>query len=159
MTWSSMTSRSASILQGGREGGRGGKHILQGDEAYWGKACCKGCKHTAEGKGKHTAGAGGGGARIPHGEQTYCRQGKSAAGVVLDTAVVGTKIPCAVLCCAVLQNTFPDLMQYVRIRVVEMLDHVLATYNPRAGEYTEKLWKRAGEAQLPHKLLVSEGSS
>lgn len=31
------------------------------------------------------------------------------------------------LCCAVLQNAFPDLMQYVRIRVVEMLDHVLAT--------------------------------
>jgi hypothetical protein len=46
-------------------------------------------------------------------------------------------------CCV--QNLFPGLMQYVKIRVVEMLDHVLATYNPRAGEYTEKLWKREGE--------------
>jgi hypothetical protein len=43
-----------------------------------------------------------------------------------------------------LQNSFPELMQYVRVRVVEMLDHVLATYNPRAGQYTEKLWKREG---------------
>jgi hypothetical protein len=55
-----------------------------------------------------------------------------------------------VLCCAgvsftAVQNTFPDLMQFVKIRVVEMLDHVLATYNPRAGEYTAKLWKRQGE--------------
>lgn len=39
-------------------------------------------------------------------------------------------------------------MQYVKIRVVEMLDHVLATYNPRAGEYTEKLWKREGEGSV-----------
>lgn len=53
------------------------------------------------------------------------------------------------LCCwclsFALQNTFPDLMQLVKIRVVEMLDHVLATYNPRAGEYTAKLWERQGE--------------
>jgi hypothetical protein len=35
-------------------------------------------------------------------------------------------------------------MQYVKVCVVEMLDHVLATYNPRAGQYTEKLWKREG---------------
>lgn len=47
------------------------------------------------------------------------------------------------LLCA--QNSFPELMRYARIQVVEMLDHVLATYNPRAGEYTEKLWKREGE--------------
>jgi len=45
----------------------------------------------------------------------------------------------------VLQNDFPDLMPFVKIKVVEMLDHVLATYNPRAGEYTAKLWKRQGE--------------
>jgi hypothetical protein len=43
-----------------------------------------------------------------------------------------------------LQNSFPELMQYVKVRVVEMLDHVLATYNPRAGQYTEQLWKREG---------------
>jgi hypothetical protein len=60
---------------------------------------------------------------------------------------------CAVVCWCVLQDAFPDLMQYVRIRVVEMLDHVLATYNPRAGEYTQKLWKRAGERQ-PHQSLL-----
>lgn len=58
--------------------------------------------------------------------------------------------------CPVVQNTFPDLMQYTKIQVVEMMDHVLATYNPRAGAYTEKLWRREGEFWHHHPVQVQD---
>lgn len=32
----------------------------------------------------------------------------------------------------------------MRIRVVELMDHVLSTYDRRIGEYTAAQWKRSG---------------
>lgn len=45
---------------------------------------------------------------------------------------------------AVLQEHYPDLMQYVRVRVVELMDHVLSTYDRKIGEFTAKQFKRTG---------------
>ena len=40
----------------------------------------------------------------------------------------------------------PTPHQDVRIRVVELMDHVLSTYDRRIGEYTATQWKRSGAA-------------
>eukprot|EP00877_Chromochloris_zofingiensis_P004510 jgi/Chrzof1/1405/Cz10g06180.t1 len=43
-----------------------------------------------------------------------------------------------------LRDLYPDLIKDVRIRVVELMDHVLSTYDRKIGEYTAKLFKRQG---------------
>jgi len=43
-----------------------------------------------------------------------------------------------------LNRLYPSLMQYVKIRVVELMDHVLGTYDRAISEYTAKHFKRSG---------------
>ncbi|GBF96542.1 hypothetical protein Rsub_09125 [Raphidocelis subcapitata] len=43
-----------------------------------------------------------------------------------------------------LKELYPTVIKDVRIRVVELMDHVLSTYDRRIGEYTAQQWKRTG---------------
>lgn len=39
---------------------------------------------------------------------------------------------------------YPELIQDVQIRVVELMDHVLSTYDRQIGIYTAEQFKRSG---------------
>jgi NADH dehydrogenase FAD-containing subunit len=43
-----------------------------------------------------------------------------------------------------MNRLYPNLMKDVKIRVVELMDYVLSTYDRKIGEYTAKLFKRNG---------------
>ena len=43
-----------------------------------------------------------------------------------------------------MKRLYPNLMKDVKIRVVELMDHVLSTYDRKIGEYTGKLFSRNG---------------
>jgi hypothetical protein len=43
-----------------------------------------------------------------------------------------------------LQAHYPELLKDVRIRVIELMDYVLSTYDRKIGEYTNKQFERAG---------------
>lgn len=45
---------------------------------------------------------------------------------------------------AFLQEHYPDLMKYVRVRVIELMDHVLSTYDRKIGDFTAQQFKRTG---------------
>jgi hypothetical protein len=45
----------------------------------------------------------------------------------------------------VLQKLYPSLIPDVKIKVVELMDYVLSTYDRKIGEYTAKIFKRNGE--------------
>lgn len=47
-----------------------------------------------------------------------------------------------------MQEHYPDLMKDVKIRVIELMDHVLSTYDRKIGEYTAQRFARAGR-RLP----------
>ena len=44
-----------------------------------------------------------------------------------------------------LQRLYPSLIPDVKIKVVELMDYVLSTYDRKIGEYTAKVFKRNGE--------------
>jgi hypothetical protein len=44
------------------------------------------------------------------------------------------------------QLHYPSLLKDVRIRLIELMDHVLSTYDRKIGEYTAQRFGRAGEA-------------
>ena len=46
-----------------------------------------------------------------------------------------------------LRKIYPELMPYVRIRVIELQDHVLSTYDREISKYTAQEFSR--QAQLP----------
>lgn len=52
------------------------------------------------------------------------------------------------VCCTCLlrrlQEHYPDLMKDVKIRIIELMDHVLSTYDRKISEYTAKRFARAG---------------
>ena len=48
-----------------------------------------------------------------------------------------------------LRKIYPELMPYVRIRVIELQDHVLSTYDREISKYTAQEFSR--QAQLPCK--------
>ena len=54
----------------------------------------------------------------------------------------------AVLHCVLLpvvpQEHYPELMKDVKIRVIELMDHVLSTYDRKISEYTAERFARAG---------------
>lgn len=39
---------------------------------------------------------------------------------------------------------YPQLTDYVKIRVIELMDHVLSTYDRKIGDYTGRLFQRNG---------------
>jgi hypothetical protein len=43
-----------------------------------------------------------------------------------------------------LQAHYPELLKDVRIRVIELMDYVLSTYDRKIGEFTAKQFDRAG---------------
>jgi hypothetical protein len=43
-----------------------------------------------------------------------------------------------------LQEHYPELMKDVKIRIIELMDHVLSTYDRKISEYTAKRFSRAG---------------
>lgn len=55
-----------------------------------------------------------------------------------------------------LRKIYPDLIQDVHIRVIELQDHVLSTYDRAISNYTASVFKRCGppDTMLPH-LLAS----
>jgi len=44
-----------------------------------------------------------------------------------------------------LQEHYPELMPDVKIRVIELMDHVLSTYDRKIGEFTAKQFTRQGK--------------
>lgn len=48
----------------------------------------------------------------------------------------------SVRCCV--QEHYPDLMKDVKIRIIELMDHVLSTYDRKISEYTAQRFSRAG---------------
>jgi hypothetical protein len=42
------------------------------------------------------------------------------------------------------QAHYPELLKDVRIRVIELMDYVLSTYDRKIGEFTHKQFERAG---------------
>jgi NADH:ubiquinone reductase (non-electrogenic) len=46
-----------------------------------------------------------------------------------------------------LQEHYPNLMKDVKIRIIELMDHVLSTYDRKISEYTAKRFNRAGQVQ------------
>lgn len=50
------------------------------------------------------------------------------------------------VCCwrVVSQEHYPELMKDVKIRVIELMDHVLSTYDRKISEYTAERFARAG---------------
>ncbi len=51
-------------------------------------------------------------------------------------------------CCCwrwLLQEHYPELMKDVKIRIIELMDHVLSTYDRAISIYTAEQFKRAGE--------------
>lgn len=48
-----------------------------------------------------------------------------------------------------LQEHYPDLMKDVKIRIIELMDHVLSTYDRKISEYTAKRFARAGACGGP----------
>ena len=42
---------------------------------------------------------------------------------------------------------YPDLIKHVRIRIVELQDHVLSTYDRAISAYTAELFSRHAAAQ------------
>lgn len=42
------------------------------------------------------------------------------------------------------QEHYPELMKDVKIRIIELMDHVLSTYDRKISEYTAKRFARAG---------------
>ena len=53
-------------------------------------------------------------------------------------------LPPLLTCLCVLQEHYPQLMKDVKIRVVELMDYVLSTYDRKIGEYTAQRFARAG---------------
>jgi NADH dehydrogenase FAD-containing subunit len=49
-----------------------------------------------------------------------------------------------VLAVLLVQEHYPELMKDVKIRVIELMDHVLSTYDRKISEYTAKRFARAG---------------
>lgn len=43
-----------------------------------------------------------------------------------------------------LKDLYPQLIPFVKIRVIELMDHVLSAYDRKIGEYTAQLFKRNG---------------
>jgi hypothetical protein len=43
-----------------------------------------------------------------------------------------------------MKRLYPQLISFVKIRVIELMDHVLSTYDRKIGEYTAQLFKRNG---------------
>lgn len=43
-----------------------------------------------------------------------------------------------------MKRLYPELMPSVKIRVVELMDYVLSSYDRKLGEYTADLFKRNG---------------
>jgi Pyridine nucleotide-disulphide oxidoreductase len=55
-----------------------------------------------------------------------------------------------------MSKLYPDLMPYVKIRVIELMDYVLSAYDRKLGEYTANLFKRNGiELVRSQKLCVA----
>jgi NADH dehydrogenase FAD-containing subunit len=46
------------------------------------------------------------------------------------------------------QEHYPDLMKDVKIRIIELMDHVLSTYDRKISEYTAQRFARAGDSRL-----------
>lgn len=61
------------------------------------------------------------------------------------------------------QAHYPELMKDVKIRVIELMDHVLSTYDRKIGEYTAERFSRAGMvrvlASLPCPACSSSAST
>uniref|UniRef100_A0A061RCA7 NADH:ubiquinone reductase (non-electrogenic) n=1 Tax=Tetraselmis sp. GSL018 TaxID=582737 RepID=A0A061RCA7_9CHLO len=59
-----------------------------------------------------------------------------------------------------MKRLYPELMRYVRIRLVENKDHVLGTYNRTISEYTAKQFERSGiELVVNNRVKAVEASS
>ena len=43
-----------------------------------------------------------------------------------------------------MKRLYPQLMPHVKIRVIELMDHVLSTYDRKIGDYTGRLFQRNG---------------
>ena len=43
-----------------------------------------------------------------------------------------------------MKKLYPELMPFVKIRVIELMDYVLSAYDRKLGEYTANLFKRNG---------------
>eukprot|EP00775_Hariotina_reticulata_P009271 gene9271-9436_t len=54
-----------------------------------------------------------------------------------------------------LKDYYPELMQDVHIRLIELMDHVLSTYDRKIGEYTAKQFHRTGIDLVLHTRVVS----
>lgn len=53
------------------------------------------------------------------------------------------------------QEHYPELMKDVKIRIIELMDHVLSTYDRKISEYTAKRFARAGMLTQPELLESS----
>jgi hypothetical protein len=58
-----------------------------------------------------------------------------------------------------LQSHYPQLMPDVRIRVVELMDHVLSAFDWQIGEFTAQQFKRSGLQQTCLQLCLSAAVS
>jgi len=54
-----------------------------------------------------------------------------------------------------LKEHYPELMKDVKIRVIELMDHVLSTYDRKIGEYTAQRFARAGIELVLNSRVVS----
>jgi NADH:ubiquinone reductase (non-electrogenic) len=43
-----------------------------------------------------------------------------------------------------MKDLYPQLIPFVKIRVIELMDYILSTYDRKIGEYTSHLFKRNG---------------
>jgi NADH dehydrogenase FAD-containing subunit len=52
-----------------------------------------------------------------------------------------------------LQKLYPDLVKDVKIRVVELMDRVLSSFDQKVGDYTSKLFRKEGEYLAQPQML------
>lgn len=57
-----------------------------------------------------------------------------------------------------MSKLYPELMPFVKIRVIELMDYVLSAYDRKLGEYTANLFKRNGiELVCPARIETVNG--
>ena len=58
-----------------------------------------------------------------------------------------------------MKRLYPDLIPYVKIKVIELMDHVLSTYDRKISDYTSQLFNRNGIDLVRAPLSCTYGRS
>ena len=81
-----------------------------------------------------------------HGKQLMQEREKLLSFVIVGGGPTGVEVAAEMydMMTEDMKKLYPELMPFVKIRVIELMDYVLSAYDRKLGEYAANLFKRNG---------------